>query len=79
NFCSRFATGLARIKIVGKILINIAIEKVFACYGRHFNPESERRKRRIFRLLGERIFHNRHLKLEKPKAIWFQEGGAAMV
>ncbi|YP_006395351.1 PIPO, partial [East Asian Passiflora virus] len=57
NLCKKVKAGVARAKLVGKIFCNMAIEEILSCYGKIFDRESCRRKRRIFKILCERVLH----------------------
>ncbi|WIM49483.1 PIPO, partial [kudzu chlorotic ring blotch virus] len=57
NLCSSLKTGVVRLKLVGKIFCNMAIEKVFSMYGRIFDKESCRRKQRVFKKLCECVLY----------------------
>ncbi|YP_006423983.1 PIPO, partial [Hardenbergia mosaic virus] len=56
NLSWALKTGVARFKLAGKILCNLAIEKVLTFYGGMFDKESCRRKNRIARHLCECVF-----------------------
>ncbi|YP_006393472.1 PIPO, partial [Bean common mosaic virus] len=71
NLYKSFKAGMARIKLVGKILFNVALETILNSYGKRFNKEGYRRKKRVFRILCERVLHNSEVIPQKQKGYDF--------
>ncbi|YP_006395314.1 PIPO, partial [Dasheen mosaic virus] len=57
NFCTKIKTGMARFKLVGKVLTNLAAEKVLHTYGELFDSPSIQRFQRCIQKLHEVVFH----------------------
>ncbi|YP_006405423.1 PIPO, partial [Fritillary virus Y] len=73
KLCGEIKTAVARIKLVCKIFYNMAVEKVYTTYGRYFDQESNRRKKRVFKKICERVFHNNSIIPEERKEYCFAE------
>nr|P0CK08.2 RecName: Full=P3N-PIPO polyprotein; Contains: RecName: Full=P1 proteinase; AltName: Full=N-terminal protein; Contains: RecName: Full=Helper component proteinase; Short=HC-pro; Contains: RecName: Full=Movement protein P3N-PIPO; AltName: Full=Pretty interesting potyviridae ORF; Short=PIPO [Soybean mosaic virus N] len=71
NLLRSLEAGMARIKLVGKIFYNMAIEKICSTYGEMFDKESCRRKQRIFRKLCECVLHECPVTPKKCKKYTF--------
>ncbi|YP_006395321.1 PIPO, partial [Cowpea aphid-borne mosaic virus] len=57
NLCRTIKRGMARLKLVGKIFSNMAIEEIFRCYGKYFDKESNRRQRKILKKICECVLY----------------------
>ncbi|YP_006424006.1 PIPO, partial [Yambean mosaic virus] len=75
NVYKSFATGVARLKLVGKIFLNMAIEAVSDQYRKRFDSEGFARKKRVIKKLCERLLHKCEVTPKKQKRYYLQVNG----